>query len=206
MALSKLRLEYFEEGLCAQVMHIGPYATEPATIERMREFMKENRYRNCVGLGGKHHEIYVGDPRKADPAFDELPNWSPDGTKIAFTSNGDVYVMKADGGNPTRLTDNPKEDAFRYWSPDGKKIAFQSNRDGNWDIYVMNPDGSNPTRLTKDSSDNSVRGWSPDGKQIAFTSNRDGNNEIYVMNADASRQTHLTDNLADDGNPSLLQP
>jgi len=57
VALSKLRLEYFEEDLCAQVMHIGPYATEPATIERMREFMKENRYRDCVGLGGKHYEI-----------------------------------------------------------------------------------------------------------------------------------------------------
>ena len=68
MALSKLRLEYFEEGLCAQVMHIGPYATESATIERMREFMKENRYRDCVGLGSKHHEIYPGDPRKAEPA------------------------------------------------------------------------------------------------------------------------------------------
>ena len=68
MALSKLRLEYFEEGLCAQVMHIGPYATESATIERMREFMKENRYRDCVGLGSKHHEIYLGDTRKADPA------------------------------------------------------------------------------------------------------------------------------------------
>ena len=67
-AFSKLRLESFEEGLCAQVMHIGPYATEPATIERMREFMKENGYRDCVGLGGKHHEIYLGDPRKADPA------------------------------------------------------------------------------------------------------------------------------------------
>jgi hypothetical protein len=48
VALSKLRPEYFEEGLCAQVMHIGPYATEPATIERMREFMKENRCRDCV--------------------------------------------------------------------------------------------------------------------------------------------------------------
>jgi hypothetical protein len=59
VALSKLRLEYFEEGLCAQVMHIGPYATESATIERMREFMKENRYRDCVGLGSKHHEIYL---------------------------------------------------------------------------------------------------------------------------------------------------
>jgi hypothetical protein len=51
VALSKLRLEYFEEGLCAQVMHIGPYETEPAAIKRTREFMKENRYRDCVGLG-----------------------------------------------------------------------------------------------------------------------------------------------------------
>ena len=67
-ALSKLRLGFFEEGLCAQVMHIGPYATEPATMERMHEFMEENGYRDCVGRGGKHHEIYLGDPRKADPA------------------------------------------------------------------------------------------------------------------------------------------
>ena len=67
-ALSRLQLGFFEEGLCAQVMHIGPYATEPATMERMHEFMKENGYRDCVGQGGKHHEIYLGDPRKADPA------------------------------------------------------------------------------------------------------------------------------------------
>ena len=67
-ALSKLRLANFEEGLCVQVMHIGPYATEPATIERMRAFALENGYRDNVGLNGKHHEIYLGDPRKADPA------------------------------------------------------------------------------------------------------------------------------------------
>jgi hypothetical protein len=66
-ALSKARSEHFEEGLCVQVMHIGPYATEPATIERMKEFISQNGYRDCVGLGGKHHEIYLGDPRKADP-------------------------------------------------------------------------------------------------------------------------------------------
>ena len=66
--LSKLRLDHFEEGLCVQIMHIGPYATEPATVERMRAFARENGYRDCVGLGGKHHEIYLGDPRKADPA------------------------------------------------------------------------------------------------------------------------------------------
>ena len=68
-AISKLRLAKFEEGLCMQVMHIGPYATEPATIERMRAFASENGYRDRVGpLNGKHHEIYLGDPRKADPA------------------------------------------------------------------------------------------------------------------------------------------
>ena len=65
--LSKVRLAYFEEGLCVQVMHIGPYATEPATIERMKEFMRENGLQDNVGPNGKHHEIYLGDPRKAKP-------------------------------------------------------------------------------------------------------------------------------------------
>jgi hypothetical protein len=67
-ALSNLQLANFEEGWCVQVMHIGPYATEPATVERMRAFAQENGYRDLVGSGGKHHEIYLGDPRKADPA------------------------------------------------------------------------------------------------------------------------------------------
>ena len=66
--LSKARLAHFEEGLCVQVMHIGPYATEPATVERMRAFTQENGYSDGVGpLGGKHHEIYLSDPRKASP-------------------------------------------------------------------------------------------------------------------------------------------
>lgn len=65
--LSKLRLEHFEEGLCVQIMHIGPYATEPATIERMLAFALENGYRDRVGPNGKHHEIYLSDPRKANP-------------------------------------------------------------------------------------------------------------------------------------------
>jgi hypothetical protein len=67
-SLSKIRLANFEEGLCAQVMHIGPYATEPATLEWMREFMRENGYQDSVGIDRKHHEIYLGDPRKTDPA------------------------------------------------------------------------------------------------------------------------------------------
>jgi len=62
-ALSRLRLERFREGLCMQIMHIGPYAEEPRTIDRMMAFAKENDY----ALRGKHHEIYLGDPRRAKP-------------------------------------------------------------------------------------------------------------------------------------------
>ena len=67
-AVSKLRLTNFEEGLNVQTMHIGPYATEPATVERMKAFALENGYRDCVGLGGKHHEIYLGNPLSTDSA------------------------------------------------------------------------------------------------------------------------------------------
>jgi hypothetical protein len=66
-SLNRLRLTHFEEGLCVQVLHIGPYATEPATIDRMQEFMRENGLQDSVGPNGKHHEIYLSDPRKAAP-------------------------------------------------------------------------------------------------------------------------------------------
>jgi hypothetical protein len=65
--LNKVRLEHFSEGLCVQVMHIGPYATELATMDRMKEFMSENGLKDNVGPNGLHHEIYISDPRKAKP-------------------------------------------------------------------------------------------------------------------------------------------
>jgi hypothetical protein len=52
------------EGLCVQMMHIGPYATEPDTIEKMKVFSSEN---NLVWQNN-HHEIYLGDPRRSDPS------------------------------------------------------------------------------------------------------------------------------------------
>ncbi len=63
-ALARTRFESFHEGLSVQVMHIGPYGEEPATIARMDAFAEENGYK----MRGKHHEIYLGDPRRTDPA------------------------------------------------------------------------------------------------------------------------------------------
>jgi hypothetical protein len=62
--LELLRFESFHEGLCMQIMHIGPYSEEPATLSRMEAFARENGY----SYSGYHHEIYLGDPRRTDPA------------------------------------------------------------------------------------------------------------------------------------------
>jgi hypothetical protein len=62
-SVEKLRLERFREGLCIQTMHIGPYAGEPATVERLRTFAAENGF----ALTGLHHEIYMSDPRRTAP-------------------------------------------------------------------------------------------------------------------------------------------
>lgn len=63
-ALPHLRFESYDEGLAAQILHVGPFADEGPTIERMHEFIGRSGY----VLAGKHHEIYLTDIRKADPA------------------------------------------------------------------------------------------------------------------------------------------
>jgi len=145
-------------------------------------------------------------------ASDGGPAWSPDGKKIAFSSEREghveIYVMDPDGSNPQRLTrtlTGGKDSAGPNWSPDGKRIVFASNRDRDisdqaenrelYDIYAMDSDGSNVTRLTYSGgfgSDNPD--WSPDGNQIAIDSRPDpnANREIYLMGADGSNVRRLT--------------
>ncbi|MFX1366512.1 MAG: GyrI-like domain-containing protein [Promethearchaeota archaeon] len=65
--LQKLRLEKYKEGRSAQIMHIGPYSEEGPTVERVHNFIVENKG-SFDGLIDKHHEIYLSDPRKANPA------------------------------------------------------------------------------------------------------------------------------------------
>lgn len=68
--ISKARLESLAEGLCVQMMHIGPYENEPVSIERMEQFIVDQGYQNAIsdrlpsGQVRRHHEIYLGDPRK----------------------------------------------------------------------------------------------------------------------------------------------
>jgi hypothetical protein len=66
-ALERLRLKSFTEGLCVQMMHIGPYADEPKNVAHMEEFMLENGLKCRLAEGGKHHEIYLSDPGRVKP-------------------------------------------------------------------------------------------------------------------------------------------
>jgi hypothetical protein len=63
-ALGTARLEVFHEGLSAQILHVGPYSAEAPTIERLHEYIKESG----GNPRGRHHEIYMGDPRRAAPS------------------------------------------------------------------------------------------------------------------------------------------
>ncbi len=61
--LEEVRFERYDEGDCVQIMHIGPYADEAPTVKRLHDHIAENGY----ALRGKHHEIYLSDPRKVAP-------------------------------------------------------------------------------------------------------------------------------------------
>ena len=140
------------------------------------------------------------------PGGDSDPVWSPDGSKIAFFTdrdgNTEIYVMNADGTQPTRLTHHQSRDRTPAWSPDGKQIAFSTLRDGNWEIYLMNADGSDKRNLTRNRAVDFGPTWSPEGTNIAFSSNRDGNNEIYVMNVVGTDPIRLIDHPSSDSRPS----
>ncbi len=102
-----------------------------------------------------------------------VTSWSPDGSKIAFSSdrdaNTEIYIMNTDGSGIVRLTDHPASDMEPAWSPDGKLIAFSSNRDGESEIYllevegaIMNPKDAPVWRLTSHVGDDLGPVWRPE--------------------------------------------
>jgi Tol biopolymer transport system component len=138
-------------------------------------------------------------------ANDGFPHWSPDGSHILFTSDReggyDLYVMRADGSNQTRVGQSPGSSFGGAWSPDGSRIAFLSTRDGTWEIYTMRADGTDPLRVTNSGSATvgSKLAWSPDGSRIAFHAyDLFQNSDIYVVDADGANQTRLTTDPATD--------
>lgn len=149
-----------------------------------------------------------------EDAMDLHPEWSPDGTRLAFvsyrTGGSDIYVVNADGSGLRNLSPNDfPAVTFEFsptWSPDGGRIAFSSDRGGFRTIWSMRSDGSDLVRLTSDlDARDSEPSWSPDGQRIAFRrrSSQGGvaTSDVALMNADGSNVVRLAQ-AGDDLSPS----
>lgn len=94
---------------------------------------------------------------------------SNDGSKIAFTYQGDIYTVDSKGGNAIRITSGDSYNANPVWSPDDKSIAYQSDSHGNFDIFIIPSTGGIPLRLTTHSASETPQGFSTDGKYVLFS-------------------------------------
>ncbi len=136
------------------------------------------------------------------------PVFSPDRTRIAFSSNRggsfDIYVMDADGGSPRRLTSDGGAETDPAWTPDGTRIVYTAGAGARSQVAIMGADGTGGRVLTSASRGNHSPVVAPDGKSIAFVSGRDGNAEVYQMDLDGANQRRLTTTRENESLPRFL--
>jgi Tol biopolymer transport system component len=139
---------------------------------------------------------------------DLSPSWSPDGTRIAFSSNREgianreIYVMNADGSNQIRLTNTANDETNPTWSPDSQRLGFHINGGPNFGINIMNSDGTNLIHVTNAGFSPA---WSPDGTKFAFAGFDAGNNfrtALYLINVNGSNLVRITNNSFDCSAPA----
>jgi len=146
-------------------------------------------------------------PRSGSPAvklteyegFDGAPEWSPDGSEIAYNSirNGqeELWIVPARGGEARRLTDGGTFASAGSWSPDGRQLAFISIGATGTGIRVIPSAGGEPRELTTDAVFDGppleLPLWSSDGRSVLFKSNREGHPYRQVPAEGGEAQPHL---------------
>lgn len=117
---------------------------------------------------------------------------SPDGSTIAFSWQGDIWVVARDGGRATRLTVHPAIDTRPKWFPDGSRIVFASNRFGSFNLFSMRPDGSDLKRLTYESAPTYPSCVSADGQYIYGATSAWGRGDLFRVKSSGGPLIRLT--------------
>lgn len=134
-------------------------------------------------------------------------SFSPDGTKIVYTSGGSwqyTWIADADGTNAVQLTSGSTNSIYPSFSPDGTKILYSYAVSSIYQLRTMNLDGSGATTLYAPSGHVYKAAYSPDGTKIVFSATfGGGDNEIGIINADGTGETNLTNNSQHDDDPSF---
>lgn len=142
---------------------------------------------DLAGSGGARPVKLIASTR-----FDSNPQVSPDGNKLAFTSDRSgafqIWLSALDGSNPSQLTSfSSPMTASPRWSPDGQWLAFDSLSGSNRDVYIARADGTgSPRRLTEEPSEDARPSWSADGRWVYFMSTRSGSRQVWKAPADGS--------------------
>lgn len=134
----------------------------------------------------------------ASTKSDAAPRLSPDGSRVAFTSNRSgswqVWVCDRDGSSASQVTSFASGAGLASWSPDGKSLAFDAAVRGNPDIYVISSSGGPARQLTTDDSVEAAPAWSRDGRWVYFWSNRSGRAEVWKIPPAGGTPTQVTRN------------
>lgn len=122
----------------------------------------------------------------------QSPAVSPDGQTIAFSWQGDIFVVPTRGGMARRLTVNAADEDNPLWTPDGGSIVFTSDRYGSTDVFIMSSEGAAVRRLTFDSGSEVPFSVSPDGKTVYGHFNHWGRSNLFALPITGGDPVRLT--------------
>jgi Tol biopolymer transport system component len=114
---------------------------------------------------------------------------SPSADWLACTSRGaheDIVLMRPDGSETVRLTDDAAKDRAPTWSRDGARVGFMSSRTGEWELWSVRRDGSDLRQMTDLRADVNFAVWSPDGKQAVATSSTRPPTGLWLFDTSAT--------------------
>ena len=150
--------------------------------------------RNAGGKSGKPIQLI------SSTWNDGVPQYSPDGNRIAFVSDrsgyNEIWISRDDGSEPFPLTSLRRRNKLGppRWSRDGKQIYCDSSTDGNFQVFVVDLDGGKPRFLTNERFDSALPAPSHDGRWLYFASSRSGRFEIWKMPVEGGEPLQVTRN------------